>query len=73
MKPDGASRMAKILTLGTLGVEIAAAVVAPLLLGWSADRHFASSPYGVLAGAVVGFFAAFAVLLRLKKFFEKLR
>lgn len=38
----------------SLGVEIAAAMVVPLLIGTYVDRHYKTGPWGSLAGAFLG-------------------
>lgn len=43
-------------------MESVFAIVIGVLLGWWADRSFDSSPWGVLAGATIGF-AAFVLRL----------
>lgn len=37
-----------------LGIEFAAAVAGLTLVGFWIDRHFGSSPWGVLVGAAIG-------------------
>ena len=37
-----------------LGIEFAAAVAGLTLVGYWVDRHFGSSPWGVLTGAAIG-------------------
>lgn len=49
----------------TLGIQIALNMVIPVLLGIYADRHFDSSPYGLLAGSFLGFLALFSMILKI--------
>ncbi|MDR1827458.1 MAG: AtpZ/AtpI family protein [Methylobacteriaceae bacterium] len=47
-----------------LPVEFASGVLAGLLIGWLIDRTFATSPWGILIFAVVGFCTGMYNLLR---------
>jgi ATP synthase protein I len=47
-----------------LGTEFAAAVVGLTLLGYWIDRHFGSSPWGVLGGALIGLVGGMFNLVR---------
>lgn len=47
-----------------LGFELAASVLVLTLLGWWADRHFGSAPWGVLTGALIGLVGGMYNLVR---------
>lgn len=48
------SRQPTWVTYSGMGIELAAAVVGFTLVGWWLDRHFGWSPWGVLAGVLLG-------------------
>jgi ATP synthase protein I len=47
-----------------LGTEFAAAVLGLTLLGWWIDRHFGTTPWAEIIGAVVGLVGGMYNLLR---------
>jgi hypothetical protein len=47
-----------------LGVELAASVAVCVALGWWVDHRFATAPWGVLAGALIGLSAGMYNLVR---------
>lgn len=47
-----------------LGIELAAAVGFLSFLGWWIDGRFATAPWGLMIGAIVGLVAGMANLLR---------
>jgi ATP synthase protein I len=47
-----------------LGFELAASVLVLTLLGWWVDRHFGSTPWGVLSGALIGLVGGMYNLVR---------
>ncbi|MDX1671047.1 MAG: AtpZ/AtpI family protein [Balneolaceae bacterium] len=51
----------------SLGAEIAAAILVPLLLGYGLDIYFNTSPWLVLAGALTGIINVMVVIFRLAK------
>ncbi|HEX4964013.1 MAG TPA: AtpZ/AtpI family protein [Thermoanaerobaculia bacterium] len=50
--------------LSGIGFELVAAVVGFTLIGYWWDRHFGSSPWGLLAGAVLGMIGGMYNLIR---------
>ena len=56
--PQGATRFAGV------GVELAAAVGGGCLLGYWIDRHFETSPWGLLACAAVGIIGGLYNIIR---------
>lgn len=52
--PDGRAPSTKWLRYTSLGIELAAAVALPTLLGIWADRHWGSQPWGFLVGFCLG-------------------
>lgn len=48
-----------------LGAEIAAAIGIPILLGYFFDHWLDTSPYGVLAGVVIGLVLFIADIIRI--------
>lgn len=50
--------------LGSVGLELAAAVGGFSLLGYWIDRHYGSSPWGLLVGALLGFVGGFYNLVK---------
>lgn len=54
----------------SLGSEIAASLLIPIGLGYGVDFFFATSPFGVLIGAVVGIVIFFLIIMRISKRFE---
>lgn len=48
-----------------LGTHIAASMIIPVVLGIYADKHWDSSPWGVILGAFLGFGAMISIVLRL--------
>ncbi len=42
------------LRLASVGTELAAAVVGLTLLGYAVDRHYGTTPWGVVTGALLG-------------------
>jgi len=51
-------------SMAGLGIQFAGAVVLCVLLGNWADKRFGTGPWGVLAGAAVGFGAGLFTLVR---------
>lgn len=51
----------------SLGAEIAAAILVPLLLGYWLDIYFGTSPWLVLAGALIGIINVMVVIFRLAR------
>lgn len=49
----------------TLGIQIALNMVAPVLIGIYADKYFDSSPWGLIIGAILGFGAVSASLVKI--------
>ncbi len=49
----------------TLGIQIAVNMVVPVMIGIYADRHFESSPIGLIIGSLVGFLALFSMILKI--------
>ncbi len=47
-----------------IGVELAAAVAGLTFLGYWIDRHFGTSPWGILAGAAIGLVGGMYNLIR---------
>ena len=55
-----------------LGALFVGNVVAGLVLGWFADRHFGTSPVFVLSGIAIGIVTAFiSAWLRIKPFLDR--
>jgi F0F1-type ATP synthase assembly protein I len=52
------------LRLSGIGVEVAAAVAGFTLVGYWVDRHFASAPWGLLIGLVLGLVGGLYNLVR---------
>jgi F0F1-type ATP synthase assembly protein I len=50
--------------LAGVGVELAAAVGGFALLGYWIDRHYGSSPWGLLTGALLGLVGGFYNLIK---------
>ncbi|MCC5926306.1 MAG: AtpZ/AtpI family protein [Bacteroidetes bacterium] len=48
-----------------LGIQIAASMVMPLLLGVWLDKRYGSSPWFTLAGALFGIFSIFGIVLKI--------
>jgi F0F1-type ATP synthase assembly protein I len=53
--------LARYLALGQVGMEMAA----PVALGWLLDSYFGWSPWGVIAGAVLGLIGGLYHLVRM--------
>jgi F0F1-type ATP synthase assembly protein I len=53
--------LGRYLALSQVGMEM----VAPIALGWLVDDYFRISPWGVIAGAVIGFIGGLAHLVRM--------
>ncbi|HMQ03843.1 MAG TPA: AtpZ/AtpI family protein [Pyrinomonadaceae bacterium] len=49
----------------SIGVVLFSAVVSMLILGWGADLLFGTSPWGVVAGIVIGALIGFVQLFRI--------
>ncbi|MBN1961903.1 MAG: AtpZ/AtpI family protein [Deltaproteobacteria bacterium] len=49
----------------TIGIEIAIAVTLPTIAGIWADNRFATSPWLLITGLIIGFGAATRVIIRL--------
>jgi len=52
--PEEAKSASRLARLSGIGIELVAAVVGFMFLGYWWDRHFATRPWGVLIGAVLG-------------------
>jgi len=50
-----------------LGVEIAATITVPIVLGYLLDIYLLSSPWGLLIGAVLGIVFFFFTVFRIAK------
>ena len=50
--------------LGGTGIELAAAVGGFALVGYWVDRHYGSSPWGLLLGALLGLVGGFYNLIK---------
>ena len=48
----------------SLGSEIAAAMIVPLLIGVYLDKHYNTSPWGVIGGTIIGFLGVFNAVYR---------
>ena len=48
-----------------LGSEIAASMVAPLLIGWYVDLHFNTNPWGIIIGVIFSFLGLFYNIYKL--------
>jgi F0F1-type ATP synthase assembly protein I len=55
--------LARLMSLSQVGMEMAA----PILVGLFFDRYFATSPWCVIGGAVLGFVGGFAHIIALTK------
>ena len=55
----------------SLGVELAAAIVTPLYIGYRIDSHYHSSPWGICLALFIGISAGILLLMRTKKLFDK--
>jgi F0F1-type ATP synthase assembly protein I len=53
--------LGRYLAIGQVGFEMAG----PIALGWLLDSYFRWSPWGVVAGAVIGFVGGMAHLIQL--------
>ena len=60
----GSSRQRSWLRLGGLGVELAGAVAGFTLLGYWIDRHYDTSPWGLLICAICGLIGGFRNFIR---------
>jgi len=50
-----------------LGAEIAASLAIPMMFGYYIDKHFNSSPIGILLGVLLGIILFFLTILRITK------
>ncbi len=48
----------------SLGSEIAAAMIVPLLVGVYLDKHYNTNPWGVIGGIIIGFLGVFNAVYR---------
>ncbi|MEO8196464.1 MAG: AtpZ/AtpI family protein [Thermoanaerobaculia bacterium] len=61
--PHGQDRQPGMRLAGS-GIELAAAVGGFALLGYWIDRHYGSSPWGILIGALLGLIGGFYNLVK---------
>jgi len=59
--PGDQKDLGRYLALGQVGMEMAA----PIALGWLADSYLGCGPWGVVAGAALGFVGGLAHLIKL--------
>jgi F0F1-type ATP synthase assembly protein I len=59
--PGDQKDLGRYLALSQVGLEM----VAPIALGWLVDDYFKTSPWGVIAGAAIGFIGGLTHLVRM--------
>ncbi|HEX9943933.1 MAG TPA: AtpZ/AtpI family protein [Thermoanaerobaculia bacterium] len=62
--PERPKPRANWVKLSGLGIELAAAVVGLSLFGYWWDRHFGTSPWGLVVGGVIGVVGGMYNLIR---------
>lgn len=62
--PGGQRNRRPWMQLGGVGLELAAAVGGLSLVGYWIDRHYGSSPWGLLVGALLGCIGGFYNLVK---------